>query len=390
MATERLREPLAARHSLASAVLTLVPPLSTYAEPQDCIGVAEQLAATGDHAGAIDVLEGAMPSPARLPRLALRALVAIASSRLALGDPHGALQSLERGRAIAESDACTDADRAEVFFGLGCCRLTLGSVANAISLLTLALDLCERSLESSDALRTQILDWRSRCYQRRRDWEAARADVELALELAQSLGDDAVTAPVYLQASIVAERERQWLLACFYAEEARTLFAKLGDRATEGRVLNNLGGIHFLLGDSKQAVSYLMEAVEIATERESALDIGYAVSSLAQMRLRSGDATGAESDARRALVLLAGRIDHPNEVGSAELVLAGALLELRRFGEAEEACVRADAVLRSFGSSSHLAAAWITRGDVARAVGDAERAGDLYRMAAEALQDVHF
>ena len=42
------------------------------------------------------------------------------------------------------------------------------------------------------------------------------------------------------------------------------------------------------------------------------------------------------------------------------------------------------------GSGSHRAAAWVARGDLAARRGDHERAAELYRTAAEALQDVRF
>ena len=51
------------------------------------------------------------------------------------------------------------------------------------------IELLTRSGLPADRLRAHILEWRSRCYQRQRDFEAAREDVERALELAESLND---------------------------------------------------------------------------------------------------------------------------------------------------------------------------------------------------------
>ena len=51
-----------------------------------------------------------------------------------------------------------------------------------------------------------------------------------------------------------------------------------------------------------------------------------------------------------------------------------------------------DAAERTFdglGSTSHLALAWLARGDVARDTGDVDVAAGLYRRAADSLQDVH-
>jgi tetratricopeptide (TPR) repeat protein len=338
-------------------------------------------AAAGTDAGAESLV-----SPRRL-RVTLRALLSRAGAELAAGRPESALVVLEQARDIAESPGGTDEHRAEVFFRLGCCRLALGAPATAASLLTLALDFCDRAARPSDRLRTSVLDWRSRCYQRLRDWDAARGDIERALELANDLGDPHVSARVYFQASIVAEREKQWLLARFYAEQARDLLRELGDGPALGKVLNNLGGINFLLGDVDQALACLVEALRVAGND---LHAGYVLSSLAQVRLRTGDPAGAAAEARAALARLGGHRDQANEVASAELVLARALHEQGRSEEAAAAFERAEAVLEGFGSASHLSAAWLAGGDIARGSGDLERAADLYRRAAEALQDVHF
>ena len=53
-----------------------------------------------------------------------------------------------------------------------------------------------------------------------------------------------------MQCSLVAERRGDPRLARYYADGARTLAASIGDRQTEARLLNNLGGLSFLLGDS--------------------------------------------------------------------------------------------------------------------------------------------
>ena len=99
----------------------------------------------------------------------------------------------------------------------------------------------------------------SRCYRRQRDWEAAREDIERALELAEGLGDRETIAHVYFQASLVAERQGQWVLARSYAERSKALYEEVADRQSIGRLLNNLGGLTFLLGKPDEAVDYLKQ-----------------------------------------------------------------------------------------------------------------------------------
>jgi tetratricopeptide (TPR) repeat protein len=339
---------------------------------------------------AVAMLAGHHPPFSTYPDLALRALFAESWARMYLGEIREAINLLERARAIAESSLFSNVARAEALYRLGCCRWKLNSIATAVSLFTLALELCDSSDLPCDRLRSHILEWRSRCYQHQRDWEAARADVERALELAEGIGDEHTVAHVYFQASLIAEREERWLLARFYAEQAKEIYERFDDRPNVGRLLNNLGGLNFLLGDPQAATGYLKDAFRVALELGSDADAAQAVSSLAQVNLRSGEVELAEEQARRALELLQGRVDFLDEIGNAQLVLGRALLEQGRFGEAEEIFRTADASFEQFASVSHRAAAWMAQAELAERRGDKDAAICLYRQAAEALQDFNF
>ena len=204
-------------------------------------------------------------------------------------------------------------------------------------LFTQALDLLRHSDLVDDRLRSRIYRWRSRCYRRQRDWESARGDVEAALELSEKLDDRDALAHGYFQASIIAERNGQWVLARSYAERAKVLYEDQEDRLNVGRLLNNLGGLSFLLGDPEKAVGLLKSAFSVALEVGSEPDAAQAVSSLAQVHLRTGEPELAEEQARHALRLLEGRVDFLDEQGNVQLVLGRALLEQGRLDEAEEA-----------------------------------------------------
>jgi tetratricopeptide (TPR) repeat protein len=352
----------------------------------ELIARAEQAIEDHDYCTAVTVLEDALPATAP-PDLAFRALLAESWAHMSLGELDHAVALLERARTLAERPSFTDVDRAEALFRLGCCRLLLSNVANAASLLAVALELCDRSGRPCDLLRAHILDWRARCYQSQRDFEAARADVERALELAEAAGDERTLAHIYFQASIVAERQKQWIVARLYAEEALDRCERLGDRASTHKVLNNLGGISFLLGDLERATACLKDAFRIALELESDVGAAYAMSSLAQVQLRSGEPVESERHARKALELLAGRRDHSSEIGNAQLVLGRSLLEQGRLDEAGNLLRAAE---ESFSSVSQRAAAWVAQGDLAARRGDKDAAAGHYRRAAEALQDFHF
>ena len=325
-----------------------------------------------------------------VPELQVRALVGSGLAKMRLHDHRAAAELLNEARSISEAESFSDVERADVLFRLGGCRYQLNSTQTALALFNEALGLAERSGLPCDALKANILSWRSRCWQRQRDFEAAREDVELALELSRGVEDLRTIGGAYFQASLIADREGHWVLARNYAERARQAYAELADRVHVSQLTNNHGGLNFLLGNTDQAVELLKEAFAIALELGRDADAGRAVSSLAQVHLRTGDVGQAEEQARHALELLEGRVDYVDEVGSAQLVLGRSLLEQERLDEAEAAFAAAEACFGELGSGSHRAAAWVARGDLAARRGDHQRAAELYRTAAEALQDVRF
>jgi tetratricopeptide (TPR) repeat protein len=325
-----------------------------------------------------------------VPELQVRALSGAGFARMGAGDHHAALALLNEARAISEAESLSDVERADVLYRLGCCRYQLSSTQTALALFNEAFALAERSGLPSDALKANILSWRSRCWQRQRDLEAARDDVERALELARSVDDLRTIGAAYFQASLIADREGHWVLARNYAERAREAYGALADRVHLSQLTNNLGGLNFLLGKTDEAIELLKEAFSIALDAGQDADAGRAVSSLAQVHLRTGNFEQAEEQARQALELLDGRVDYVDETGSAQLVLGRALLEQDRLDAAGDAFAAAEQSFAELGSASHRAAAWIARGDLAARRGDHERAAELYRTAAEALQDVRF
>jgi tetratricopeptide (TPR) repeat protein len=325
-----------------------------------------------------------------MQELEARLLSGEATVRMRLGEVREAIALLERARGLSEGSAFSDVERADILFRLGVARFKLNSIQTAIGLFDEALKIAERCEIPSDQLRSNILAWRSRCYQRRRDLEAAREDVERALELAEGLNDKRTTADVYFQASYIADREGHWVLARSYAERAKAAYEELADRGNLGRLLNNLGGINFLLGHPEEAIGFLKDAVRIALEVGNDAEAAHAVNGIAQVHLRTGDVTRAEEQARYALELLGDRVDEVHEIGNAQLVLGRALLEQGRLDQAEAAFDAGERAYDQMSSGSHRAAAWVAQGDLAARRGDDRTAARLYRRAADALQDVRF
>jgi tetratricopeptide (TPR) repeat protein len=338
---------------------------------------------------AIKAAAGFVPSP-ETPELDLRALLAEGWARMYEGELRAALDRFEKARELAATPGMGPLELAEALFRLACCRYKLSSIGVAIGLFDEALKLVEDSGLPADRLRVDILGWRSRCHRRQRDWVSAKDDVERALELSQALGDPELEANTLFQASLICEREGNWLRARRLAEQARALYEQLDDRINVGRQLNNLGGFEFLLGNTAKAIERLRQAHELACRIGSTPDAAQALCSLAEVELAEQRHTDAEEHARAALTMLDGRDDFLDVSGTAHLRLGKTLLAQERLDEAEAALAEAETTLAQLSSASHLAAVWSVQGELALAREDPTEAARLYRRAAETLQDFRF
>ncbi len=323
-------------------------------------------------------------------RLALRHGLARGWALHHLGRLPEAVDALAGARAAAERLERGEAERAVVLYRLGVVRFKLGSHATAVSLLDEALRLADASEEPSDALRARIFNARAKIRRRQKDFTAAAEDVQRALELAHALNDDRVLAETYLDASLVAERRHEYSLAREYAERSKALYERVSDHEYVGKLLNNLGQLRAITGKPEEAVPLLREAFRIAVVQDNRVDAAFAASSLGSARLHAGDLEGAVESANRAIELLSARPEYRQEEGNARLVMGRAHLGLDRVDEAERAFKAAAECFAAMESVSHMAGAWVAIGDVAARRGDSERAAELYRRAADALQDVRW
>jgi tetratricopeptide (TPR) repeat protein len=343
------------------------------------------------YAEALAELDGARGAlrPDGDERLALRLRLARGWALQNLGRMDEALAELGDARLAAEEAGSSEA-LAQALYRTGVVRYKMGSLATAASLLDEALRASESATDPSDALRARIFNARAKIRRRQKDFTAAAEDVEQALELAHALDDDRVLAETYLDASLVAERRNEYTLAREHAERSKALFERVADHEYVGKLLNNLGQLRAITGQPEEAVPLLRESFRIAVEQDNRIDAAFAASSLASARMHSGDLEGAIESGNRAIELLSGREEYREEEGNAYIVIGRAALALGRIDEAELSFTTAAECFAVVETVSHLAGAWVALGDVAEVRGESSRAAELYRRAAEALQDVRW
>lgn len=302
------------------------------------------------------------------------------------------LDVLTKAREVVDQEQLDDALRAEALFKLGVARLRLNSTHVAITLLSEAHKLLEQAPLATDSLRAQVLSYRSLGYQRVGDIEAAREDAERAVELSEQLGDPHVIGYSYMQASLVAEREGRFVLARTYAEKARAKYEEAEDQFQLGKVLNNLGFCHALLGKQEEALASFKRAYQVFLDAGEKECSGGVISSIASLYLENGDPLKAEEQARYALSLIGDGLDEydAEQVGETQLVLGKALLAQERLDEAEEVLKEVKDMFESARATSNLSRTMIALGDLAQARGTTDEAAHLYRHAAELMQDLRY
>ncbi|MGD0166657.1 MAG: tetratricopeptide repeat protein [Gaiellaceae bacterium] len=320
--------------------------------------------------------------------LAARRLLGQGWALMEQGQVREGLDILTQAREVVDENELDDALRAEALFKLGVARVKLGSTHVAITLLSEAHKLLERSSLASDSLRAQVLAYRAAAYQRVGDVEAAREDAERAVELAEQLGDSRVIGASYMQASLIAEREGRFVLARNYAERAKAKYEEVEDEVQLGKVLNNLGLCQALLGKYEDALGSLTRAYGIFLELGDNYGSGHVVSSIASLHLETGDPVRAEEQARLAIQLIGDGEDDPEQDGEAKLVLGKALLAQGRLDEAEETLAPIKEFFESMRATSNLSRTLIALGDLAVARDTQDEAAALYRRAAEIMQDL--
>ena len=372
-----------------------LPPVTTLALvpdyiPSDALANVDALIGESRFDEAVERLDDAWSEVQAHPALALRHQLAQSWAEMYRGNLDEADQLLLRAQRIAQLPQFDAAVRAEVLYRRGCVAFKQADIARATELFTRALETNEWAPQPRTLLAANAYEWRSRCHQFRRDWDAAARDAERALELAYEVGDELCQAHALFQVSLVAERRRDWLFARFNAERALALYERHGDMLATARILNNLGGIEFLLGNVGEAEAYLLRATESASSAESDPDLAQAVNSLARVYLRTGRPAEARARAQRAVEILAGRTDFREELGNAQLVVAESLSAEGDVDGARDWVDAAEETFTSIDSTSHLANAWIARGDVERASSEIDAAAAWYRRAATTLADVHF
>src|SRR5438132_1657901 len=208
-----------------------------------------------------------------LPELEARALAGEATVRMRGGEVREAIALLERARGLSEGSSFSDVERADIIFRLGVARFKLNSLQTAISLFDEALKLAERSEIPSDQLRSNVFAWRSRCYRRRRDPEAAHAVNGIA--------------QVHLRTGGVKLAE----------EQARYALKLLGERVDE---MHEIGNAQLVLGRALLEQDRLDEAEKAFAEGERAYDQMSSGSHRADAWIAQGDLAARRGDDRTA------------------------------------------------------------------------------------------
>src|SRR5690348_16617249 len=162
---------------MAAAASFELPPLTTLTlvrgDATTALSRAEELVSQHRHDEAIPHLEELWPDVRGDATLALRQRLALSWSLMYRGRLAEAGDLLAHAEGIARSAGFDSAARADVLYRRGCVALKSAEVAEASAFFTRSLELNEHAPQPRPLLAAHTYEWRSRCHQFRRDWDAA-------------------------------------------------------------------------------------------------------------------------------------------------------------------------------------------------------------------------
>ena len=336
-----------------------VPSLQLLRELAGRLGLSEEFLAFGRH--------DSLPRPSSL-----------AEARVAtrLGD-------LEAGRALADaalSSARSDVERARVSAAFGEIELHAGRYREAIDALERA-RLLDPSLEGDDPQTAESL---GRAYARAFEYESAIAVFTRNCKHAEASGDRlnevrfaSLLAHAFSDTGNFAAAEEA-------LGDAIRVSGELSDPLSRARPLWAQSRMHALQNDPETAAIYASRALEILEVSDYDYYAALAHQLLAHIELDRGNGERALEllERGRPLIAASGR---QYERGSFEIERARALLSLGRREEAASVAMQASALLRD-DSSVDAGRGYLVIGEVFRALGDDERAVELYELAVEHLR----
>lgn len=226
--------------------------------------------------------------------------------------------------------------------------------------------------------RAQLHELRGRILRGESRYDAARADADAMLALAEGLDDPVLQSrAVRLAGTLQAERGR--LVAALESfQRADALLPEAGVSGERVRVRIALGNVHLFTDNAERAATYFDEARALARRvGNEQLEISALANKAVALSRTRGPA--AALDAHREALDLARRAGEPLGLHNANI--CDRLVELERAGEAGAYCRDALDQLSRAGANRHLAGARMTMGDVLMARDRPRAALAFYRAA---------
>ena len=198
-------------------------------------------------------------------------------------------------------------------------------------------------------------------------------------------------------------------------EEAARAYQRMIDLKPSPHSYLRAAHLRWLKGDLAGAIPVMRMAARASGPRDSE-SAAWIYTRLSTLELQSGNlnkalraaevALGFQPDCAPALfakgrtlpaqrkdeeaVAVLTRAASRNPLPEYQWLLADTLRRIDRLEEADQAFARAEATMEQLKSVSHRAAVWVAQGDLAARRGHHDQAAELYRRAAQALQDFHF
>ncbi len=210
--------------------------------------------------------------------------------------------------------------------------------------------------------------------------DAALRALRIAQTHAETAGDQALLGDIYLTLGQTLRLTDQLSAAEKALRDAESIFRRADHRSGQARALNQLAGFYFRQGEYGNAVTNLLEAVEIVRDLGDTRQLGFMLGNLGRVYTLLGEPTKAEAYLRQNIELSTD-LDDLLEVGRAQLSLGYLQLQCERFDDAALSLDAAERSLTIANSPRDMAILATYRGELEYKRGDFARSSETLRTA---------
>jgi len=296
-----------------------------------CIRDREALVAAGKNEDAVHQGQALLEQGASAHRLG-RIRFLLGQAYFGIGQPSSAATLMADAKAHFE--AVNDGVMLAECIGAQAVLVNLTEPKEALALAETALAICREQRPVPESTQARLLGILASVHVARRDWDAAIATYEAAIEAAATFFDLRHLAEMYGELSAAYQERGASETAVRYRMRSIALFEVLRDQVGLARSENELGLLYLSRGDQAEARKHLDRSLQVSQETDHEAGRTRILLSLCDLSLQEGNVEEAYDLAHQALAL-AERLHDASSIAAAHCWLGRACDASGKYDESD-------------------------------------------------------